>query len=101
MSEIMKKLLVLVLLTQIPTLAHAADPEAACRAKVLQVLPNVRNLVVENEVVTLMSDRPADPDSRYFLVDVDFKTAEVTRHQRYICLADGRGNAFLRGVARP
>lgn len=65
------------------------------------MLPNVRNLVIENETITPIRDRPADPNSRYFLVDVDFKAGEVTGHQRYICLADSRGNAFLRGVARP
>lgn len=85
----------------VPAAAHAADPEVACRAKVASVLPNIRNLAIENETVTLIRDRPVDPDSRYFLVDVDFKAAGLTgtQHQRYICLADGRGNAFLRGAA--
>jgi hypothetical protein len=100
-SAIVKTLFVLLILTTLPAVAHAADPEATCRAKVAGVLPNVRNLVIENETITPIRDRPADPNSRYFLVDVDFKAGELTGHQRYICLADNRGNAFLRGVARP
>ena len=85
----------------LPAVTRAVDPEATCRAKVAGVLPNVRNLVIENETATPIRDRPADPDSSYFLVDVDFKAGELTGHQQYICLADTRGNAFLRGVARP
>jgi hypothetical protein len=92
---------VLFVLALLPAVARAADPEATCRAKVAGVLPNVRNLVIENETITPLRDRPADPNSRYFLIDVDFKAGKATGHQRYICLADDRGNAFLRGVARP
>ncbi|MGB5905211.1 MAG: hypothetical protein WBF99_17085 [Xanthobacteraceae bacterium] len=98
---IVKTFFVLLILIVLPAVARATDPEATCRVKVTGVFPNVRNLVIENETVTPIRDRPADPNSRYFLVDIDFKAGEVTGHQRYICLADSRGNAFLRGVARP
>jgi hypothetical protein len=98
---IVKKLFVLLISILLPAIARAADPEATCRMKVASVLPNVRNLVIENETVTAIRDRPADPDSRYFLVDVDFKAVGATEHRRYVCLGDNRGNAFLRGVALP
>ncbi|MGN6308100.1 MAG: hypothetical protein ACTHNN_00900 [Xanthobacteraceae bacterium] len=100
-SIIVRTFFILFILALLPVVADAADPETTCRAKVAGVLPNVRNLVIENEMVTPIRDRPADPNARYFLVDVDFKAGELTGHQRYICLADNRGNAFLRGVARP